>query len=106
MRQIKTKQELDKWIIDATNAGYRVPCAQNGGGFNWINSWDSWLTDEEDYEEEVEVLSPGEELADFRAYMSDEEMEGMKFVRVRHNNGYNEENFDLQFGIYEILEID
>lgn len=112
MRTIKTKQELEKWIIDANNAGYSVPCVLNGGGFTWVNDWadgieqtGNSLSKDDSYEENLEYLKPGEEYADFRKCMEDEELEGMRFVRVRHCTPYNEENFDYQFGIYDIIEI-
>lgn len=113
MKTIKTKQELEQWIIAANNVGYAVPCVINGGGFSWVNDWEDGieqtgvsLTEDEDYADELEYLKPGEEFEDFRDYMTEEEYEGMVFVRVRHNTGYNQENFDYQFGIYEISEIE
>lgn len=113
MKYPKTKQELEQWIIDANNVGYTIPCVINGGGFTWINDWEDGiertgvsLSEDDDYDDDLEYLKPGEEFADFRSCMSEEEYEGMVFVRVPHNTGYNQENFDYQFGIYEILEIE
>lgn len=113
MKTIKTKQELEQWIIDANNVGYSVPCVINGGGFTLINDWQHSieltgvpLSEDDDYDDELEYLKPGEEFEDFRYFLSAEEYDGMVFVRVPHNTGYNQENFDLQFGIYEIFEIE
>ena len=38
---------------------------------------------------------------EFKRLLSAEEYADMTFVRVNHNTGYNQENFDYQFGIYE-----
>ena len=113
MRKIETKQDLEKWIIEANNVGYAIPCVLNGGGFSWINDWEDGieqtgksLSDDEDYEDVLEYLKPGEEYTDFRDCMTKEELEGVVFVMVKHRTGYNQENFDYQFGIYEIIEIE
>ncbi len=113
MRHPKTKRELERWIIDANNAGYAVPCVINGGGFSWVSDWEDGieqtgvsLSEDDDYNDVLEYIEPGKEFEDFRDCMTDEEYEGMVFVRVPHNTGYNQENFDYQFGIYEISEIE
>ena len=112
MKYPQTKQDLEQWIIAANNVNYSVPCVINGGGFSWINDWQhsieqtgKSLSEDDNYDDELEYLEPGEEYADFRACMSDEELDGMVFVQVNNWNDYNEENMDLQFGIYEIFEI-
>ncbi len=99
MTTIKTKQELEKWIKEVNNDGYSVPSVLNGGGFSWINDWEEGKLD--DYFDEIQVLQHGEEFPDFKFFLSDEEYNEMTFVRVAHKTGYNEENFDYQFGIYE-----
>lgn len=113
MKKLETKSELEKWIIAANNVGYSVPCVINGGGFSWIKDWEKSveitglsLTDDSDYDDDLEYLDHGEEFVDFKQILSPEEYESMIFVRVNHYGGYSKENMDLQFGIYEIDEIE
>ena len=108
MKTIKTKQDLEQWIIEANNAGYTVPCVNIGAGFSWVSNWEEGcertggtLAEDEDYFDEVEYLEKGEEHPEFKRLLSAEEYADMTFVRVNHNTGYNQENFDYQFGIYE-----
>ena len=109
MKYLKTKQDLEKWIISANNLGYSVPCVIQGGGFSWINDWEDGieqtglsLSEDDNYADELVYLKHGDEFEDFSAYMDDDEYESMVFVRVRHKTGYNQENIDYQFGIYDI----
>lgn len=113
MKKLETKADLEKWIIAANNAGYSVPCVINGGGFSWIKDWEKSvettglsLTDDPDYDDDLDYLEPGEEFADFKQCMEPEEYENMIFVRLNHDTGYNQENQDIEFGIYEIFEIE
>jgi len=106
--EIRTKQELEKWIIAANNAGYSVPCYIRGGGFSWVNDWeagieitDKPLSTDEDYEDELDNITDGDEIEIFKEYMTEDELDGVSFVRVNHRTGYNEENFDYFFGIYD-----
>lgn len=102
----KTKLELVEWIQDCQAAGYDVPCVVNGGWFTWID-FDcdmSELANDDEYGNELEYLQPGEEDKEFRQSMSDlsdEKYNEITFVRLPHLTGYNQENFDYQFGLYE-----
>lgn len=106
---ITTKQELENWIIKANNAGNSVPCYQRGGGFTWITDWEtsieisgnSFSTDD-DFEDKLDYVSEGEEINFIKSYMTADELEGVTFIRVNHRNGYNQENMDYYFGIYDI----
>lgn len=109
MKELKTKQDLEKWIISANNLGYVVPCVINGGGFSWISNWEDSieraglsLSEDDRYEDELVYLKHGEEFEDFSAFMDDDEYDSMTFVLVSHKTGYNQENIDYQFGIYDI----
>lgn len=99
----------------------------NGGGFSWFSPSDDVDTildgkkemkhfkedgvewDEEiylslpmfdGYSEDVTILSKGEEFGDFKDCMG-EEYEDMTFIRIKHNTGYNEENQDIQIGVWD-----
>lgn len=99
-----TKKELTEWIENENNQGNAVPCVINGGGFGYITydltGWCSEFAHDDEYADEVEPIAKGEEYEDFRECLDADEYNAMQFVRVRHRNGYNEENFDYQFGIW------
>lgn len=102
---------LKEWIKVITTVYLcSVPIVVNGGGFTWITPNDL-QTDEdkyldalfgEDYDDEVEVLSGGEEYEDFADFLSDDVYKDMTFVRIHHNNSYNQENMDIQLGVWDL----
>ena len=97
------KQDIFNWIETEQAWGNSVPVVINGGGFSYISPDDevSFVNDD-DYADEIEVIRKGEEFADFKSCLSDEEYESMTFVRIKHNTGYNEENQDIQVGVWEL----
>ena len=97
-----TLNELKNWMIRMNNEGCSIPIVINGGGFSWITPSDNIdiILDGENYADDVTVLSKGEEFADFKSCMR-EEYDDMTFILIRHNNGYNEENCDIQIGVWD-----
>ena len=123
-----TLNELKNWIRRVIlEEGCSIPMVVNGGGFSWFSPSDDVDTildgkkemkhfkedgvewDEEiylslpmfdGYSEDVTILSKGEEFGDFKDCMG-EEYEDMTFIRIKHNTGYNEENQDIQIGVWD-----
>lgn len=57
----------------------------------------------DDYYDDVEIVKDGEEYSDFRDFLSDDEYKSMKFIRVNHMAGYNEENHDYMVGTWDLV---
>ena len=104
--QIKTKEDFFKWAIEAVNWGNSVPYSIRGGGFGYISDEEELkaLRDDEEYLDYIEYVSDDDEDVDFlmKSWLSTDEQEGMKYIRLPHNTGYNQENFDMFFGCYEL----
>ena len=106
-----TLNEVKNWMRRMNiEEGCSIPMVINGGGFSWITPSDDIdiILDGDnttapmfdDYSEEVTVLAKGEEFADFKSCMG-EEYDDMTFILIHHNNGYNEENCDIQIGVWD-----
>lgn len=96
------KQRIFNKIMCETNMGNSIPSVINGGGFSWVcNDAEDFIKgiSGEDYADPM-LLEKGEEFADFKDFLSGEEYEEMTFYVFKHRNGYNQENNDVQVGIY------
>lgn len=96
------KQRIFNKIMCETNMGNSIPSVINGGGFSWVcNDAEDFIKgiSGEDYADPM-LLKKGEEFADFKDFLSGEEYEEMTFYVFKHRNGYNQENNDVQVGIY------
>lgn len=122
-----TLNEVKNWMRRMIiEEGCSIPVVINGAGFSWITpsddidvilegdkamkhfSEDGIEYDEEvyfstpmfdNYSDDVTILASGEEYDDFKSCMG-EEYDDMTFILVHHNNGFNEENQDIQIGVW------
>jgi len=116
---MKTKNELAAWINECFLAGNSVPMCVNGGGFSMITPSDaeSWYKMEgiksddfieyanalveasnEDYDT-VEDIKTDYIMSDFKDFI---DVEDYTFFRINHNNGYNQDNAEIQIATYEL----
>lgn len=96
---------LFAWMREQQKQGNSIPVVVNGGGFSWItpdDDVDSLILPDEDYASKIEYIEKGEEYGDFKQVLDDIDYEGMNFVCIKHENGYNEENFDIQVGVWDL----
>lgn len=103
-----TKKELKEWVEYQQSQNNYVPMFVRGGGSGWIEPSDN--TEEifgEDYFEEVVTLEErlsDEEERDWvksRFTFVGEELVDMKVLCLRHNTGWNQENFDIYLCVWD-----
>jgi len=109
MKEVMTKKEVCEWMKEQTDSGNNIPVVMNGGGFSWVNNdiidyfVDDIMTDE--YLDEVYELTPDEVFEDFEDFdvktSKDAKNPVDKFLLIKHNTGYNCENFSIQLGFWQ-----
>lgn len=106
-----TKKELLSWIESQQNQGNSIPMFTRGGGLNWIRPDDNAkeILYGEDYLDEVifvdEEYKHNDEIEwieeRFTSLVGKEEFAEMTVVCVPHDTGWNQENFDMLFCIWD-----
>lgn len=101
-----TKKELLSWIESQQNQGYSVPMLIRGGGQGYISPDDNAkeIIFDEDYLD-IETITEEDEDFDwikerFESILGSEEMSEMTILRLNHDTGWNEENFDLMLCVW------
>ena len=117
---MKTKEQLIEWVCEALVGGCAVPMVINGGGYSAITDSDArtWykaegIEEDDDYRKYVEellccnddeygqlsVVTGDDIYPDFADFI---DVDGYEVYRIEHNNGYNQENHDIQLATWEL----
>lgn len=101
-----TKKDLQKWMLKQIIENNSIPMVTRGGGVGWLSSEEDVVNvlNDDDYLDEVDA--PDDEdyewaMANFRTFLTEEELNEMKIVCMSHDTGYNQENFDMFFCIWD-----
>lgn len=101
-----TKKDLQKWMLKQTAENNSIPMVIRGGGAGWLSSEEDVVNvlNDDDYLDDV-VTPDGEDhewaMAIFRTFLTEEELKEMEIVCVPHDTGYNQENFDMYFCVWD-----
>lgn len=103
----RTVEDLMTWIKCQQEQGNSVPMFIRGGGLGWI-------TPDDDVEDIIDesyknVVFPINETSEdyewlkerFTTLVGKDDIRYMSFVCVPHQNGRNQENFDMFFGVWD-----
>lgn len=99
---MRTITDVENWINKQFKEGYAVPVIINGGEFAWMQPtmFGFTLQDKENYNDEIDILKEGEEFPRFRQCMTDDELDGVTFIAIRHKS--QGENHDIEIGVWDV----
>lgn len=97
-------------MLEQLIEGNSIPMVIRGGGAGWLSSEEDVVNalNDDDYFDEIVFVSPDEDedvyewaMANFRTFLTEDELKEMAIVCMEHDTGYNQENFDIFFCVWD-----